>query len=162
MNDTIINNINKYVKYSDTLFILGDILFGNKIYLPEVISRINCLNIHYILGNHDGYIEKNEEYIKLFSSVQDLLHLEINKSKNIILSHYSMRTWMGSHKGYLHLFGHSHSSISDFGKSFDVGIDAIYKRLGEYRPISFDEVIDIMETKSIEYPDHHNNNTNIK
>ena len=163
MTDAIINNINKYVRCGDKLFLLGDILFGNKVYLPTLISRLVCSDITLILGNHDGYIQKNEEYIKLFSGgVYDMLHLEVDKKINIILSHYAQRAWMGFHKGFIHLYGHSHGSISDFGKSTDVGVDAVFKRYGEYRPISLDEILDIMSTKDIAFVDHHNKLTNVK
>lgn len=163
MTDAIINNINKYVRYGDKLFLLGDILFGNKVYLPTLMSRLVCSDITLILGNHDGYIQKNGEYIKLFSGgVYDMLHLEVDKKINVILSHYSQRVWMGSHKGYIHLYGHSHGSIPDFGKSMDVGIDNIFKRFGEYRPISLDEIKYIMVFKPIAFVDHHNLLTNVK
>jgi len=54
------------------------------------------------------------------------------------------------------LFGHSHGNLPSNGKSFDVGVDAVAKRLSSlynlplhpnfYRPISFTEVEDIMDT----------------
>lgn len=163
MSDSIINTINSKVLYGDKLFILGDILFGNKIYLPNLLDRIVCDDITLILGNHDGYIQKNDDYIKLFSGgVYDMLHLEINKNINIILSHYSQRVWMGSHKGFIHLYGHSHGSLPDFGKSMDVGIDSIFNRFGEYAPLSLEQILEMMNDKSIAYVDHHNKLTNIK
>jgi hypothetical protein len=42
-------------------------------------------------------------------------------------------------------------------KSMDVGVDAAYKRFGEYRPFSLDEVLKIMENKKIKIVDHHDN-----
>lgn len=41
----------------------------------------------------------------------------------IVLNHYSMRTWNKSHRGSYHLFGHSHGKISTYFRSFDIGVD---------------------------------------
>jgi len=164
MNSTIIDNINRDVMPDDTLFILGDILFGNKQYLPAAMNRFNCKNIYLIYGNHDMYIESNEEYKALFKGCYDNLHLRIKddeKHTEIILSHYAHRVWMGSHKGFIHLYGHSHNSIPDFGKSMDVGVDAIFAKTGEYAAISYDEILRIMKDIKVEFVDHHNKNTSM-
>ena len=64
--------------------------------------------------------------------------------------------WNGSHKGVIHLYGHSHGSIEDFNKSMDVGIDAAYSKFREYRPFHINEILDIMKTKTTsESIDHH-------
>ena len=48
-------------------------------------------------------------------------------------------------KGAIHLYGHSHGGIKDFGKSMDVGIDA-HK---EFRPFHINEILQIMEKREI-------------
>jgi len=145
MNSTIIDNINSRVKEDDVLFILGDILFGNKIYLPTVRNRILCKNVYLIYGNHDHFIERDDKYKRLFTGTYDKLQLLIDNKTTIILDHFSHRVWEGSHKGFIHLYGHSHGSIEDYGRSMDVGVDAIFKKTGEYKPISFQEVMNIMK-----------------
>jgi calcineurin-like phosphoesterase family protein len=151
MNDTIINNINKYVKYDDILYFLGDFAFGDHRRIPELRSRINCQTIHFIVGNHDEHIY---EYKDCFSSINSVLDIIVN-NKKIFLSHYAHRVWNKSHHGCIHLYAHSHNSIPDFGKSMDVGIDVAYDRLKEYRPFSITEIIDIMDKKEISELDHH-------
>lgn len=37
----------------------------------------------------------------------------------------------------------------------DVGIDNVYKLFGEYRPISLEEVVEIMDKEKISFEDHH-------
>lgn len=155
MSDIIINNINVHVGYDDMFFILGDVLFGNKQYLPIILNRINCKNVYLILGNHDTYIENNPDYIKLFKGVYDTVRLEIDKKINIILSHYAHRTWAGYHKGWIHLYGHSHGTLDGFGKSMDVGVDAIFNITNAYKPIDLYNVLKIMNKKEIVYPDRH-------
>jgi calcineurin-like phosphoesterase family protein len=161
MNCSIVDGINKYVKEDDILYHLGDWSFGGVHNILQFRNLIVCKNIHLILGNHDQHIvDKEIKYhdssfnpIKLFSSVQDVLNLEIGKQK-LFLSHYSHRVWNGSHKGVIHLYGHSHASIPDYGKSMDVGVDVAYKIFNEYRPFNIGDIIHIMSKKEISEIDH--------
>lgn len=158
MNETILKNINDTVKYDDVLYYLGDFCFKNHKDTPNWRNRINCQTIHLCKGNHDSHVDK---YKDSFASVQDVIYLTI-PPYNFFLSHYAHRVWMGSHKGYIHLYGHSHDTIPDHGKSMDVGIDVAYRLFGEYRPFSFEEIIQIMNKKEIKFVDGHNKDTNIK
>lgn len=159
MNDEIITNINKYVKWDDTIYFLGDFAFGDHRKIPEYRNRISCQNIHLCVGNHDEDYDRDPNkdirmYSNLFSSVNDTIKVYINGT-SYYLSHYSHRVWPGSHKGTVHLYGHSHDSIPNFGKSMDVGIDVAYRMFGVYRPFSITEIIDIMSKKEISELDHH-------
>ena len=162
MNMALVNGINKYVKEDDILYHLGDWSFGGVHNILQFRNSIVCKNIHLILGNHDQHIvDKEIKYhdtsfnpIDLFSSVQDVLTLDIGKTK-LFLSHYSHRVWLGSHKGVIHLYGHSHGSIPDFGCSMDVGVDVAYKMFGEYRPFNIGDITNIMSKRTIEKIDHH-------
>lgn len=150
MTDYLISSINEVVKEDDYLFNLGDFVFQDHKRIPEMRQRINCRNIHHILGNHDNHILK---YKDQFSSVDSLIHLEVNIDKkihNFILCHYAMRVWLGSHKGYYHLYGHSHNSLEHtaWGKSMDVGVDAAKGTLDDYRPFSIEEVMFILNNRS--------------
>lgn len=162
MNMAIVDGINKYVKEDDILYHLGDWSFGGMHNIIQFRNLIVCKNIHLILGNHDQHIiDKEVKYydssfnsIKLFSSVQGVLTLNISKTK-LFLSHYSHRVWLGSHKGVIHLYGHSHGSIPDYGKSMDVGVDVAFKKFGEYRPFNIGDITNIMSKRNIEKIDHH-------
>jgi calcineurin-like phosphoesterase family protein len=162
MNMALVDGINKYVKEDDILYHLGDWSFGGVQNIFQFRNYIICKNIHLILGNHDQHIiDKEIKYhdtsfnpVELFSSVQDVLTLDIGKTK-IFLSHYSHRVWLGSHKGVIHLYGHSHGSIPDYGKSMDVGVDVAFKKFGEYRPFNIGDITNIMSKRTIEKIDHH-------
>lgn len=158
MNKTITKTINKYVKPDDTLYFLGDFCFGGHQNTPMYRSMIDCQEIHACKGNHDGHIYK---YKELFSSIRDVMTLEVGK-RILFLSHYSHRIWLGSHKGVIHLYGHSHDSIPDYGKSMDVGVDVAYRLFGEYRPFSLEEILAIMDKKELSLPDHYTTKTNMK
>lgn len=190
MNEELIKNINKMVKPDDELYHLGDWTFGGIDKIWEFRKRINCHNIHLILGNHDHHIEDNKvlpnviwdgypgwshledkdtanspfadaKAKELFDSVSHYKKITVDKTP-VILSHYSHRVWHGSHKGWFHLYGHSHNSLETvpYGKSMDVGVDAAYARFGEFRPFAWNEIKSILDKRTIEFPDHHNKNTN--
>lgn len=109
-----------------------------------------------------GELSTNEVFAQqVFSSVQDVLTVK-HGSHTFFMSHYSHRIWEGSHKGTLHLYGHSHDSIPEFGKSMDVGIDCARRILKDYRPFSIEEVINILSKRDIEFVDHHSAETNVK
>lgn len=158
MTQTLIKTLNQYVNHDDTLYFLGDFAFQDHRKIPDLRARINCQTIHFILGNHDHHITK---YKECFASIQTTLDLVYNKQP-IFLSHYAHRVWQGSHKGFIHLYGHSHGSIPDYGKSMDVGVDAAYRLTGEYRPFSADEIIAIMAKRDVAYVGHHDSKTNVK
>lgn len=171
MNDTIVNSINGMVKENDILYHLGDWSFGGIDNIWNFRKQIKCRNIHLIYGNHDHHIEANRmltisEYAivpahKIFSSVQYYKEIKV-AGQMIVLSHYAHRVWNHSHKGAIHLYGHSHASLEnvEWGRSMDVGIDNAFILFGEYRPISIDEVLSIMKNKTSLIIDHHNEKTN--
>lgn len=158
MNKEICNTINKYVRPEDIIYFLGDFCFGGHINTPEYRKHISCQTIHLMRGNHDNHVDL---YKNCFTSIQDVLTVK-HDQHTFFLSHYSHRIWLGSHKGYIHLYGHSHDSILDYGKSMDVGIDVAKRLLGEYRPFSIEEIINIMDKKEVKFVDNHNKDTNIR
>lgn len=169
MNNSIVDNINAVVKENDELYHLGDVSFGGIENLWNFRKRINCKNIHLILGNHDGNILKNrtlpncywdsdhknildgdsnsiEEIVyarDLFSSIQDILLIKENKI-SIIMCHYPQEYWEDSEKGSWHLHGHLHGGLpqTEF-KRIDVGLDAN----SQFKPFSFEDIKLIMSNK---------------
>ena len=155
MTGHILENINKYVGPKDILINLGDFVFKNHNYIPEMRDRIVCQHVHHIIGNHDTKIEK---FADKFSSLSDIMELNYH-GHMFILCHYAMRVWHHMHKGHYHAYGHSHDAIdkhsnSPWGKSMDVGIDSAYRILGAYRPFNIDEVIDILSKRAQKAADH--------
>lgn len=60
------------------------------------------------------------------------------------------------------LYGHSHSTAEEWlnqmmpnRRSIDVGVDNAYKLLGEYKPFSYEEIVNIMASKKGHSIDHH-------
>jgi calcineurin-like phosphoesterase family protein len=152
MNDYLITRINDFVKKDDILWHLGDYCYSPKNRIEEFaeknLKRINCKNVYLVWGNHD---DKNIG--KFFKECHERCELR-HKNKLIVLSHYAQAVWNKSHNGSWMLYGHSHSTAEDWLNkampqrlSMDVGIDNIYKILGEYRPISFEEIEKIFSNR---------------
>lgn len=160
MDADIIDNLNRFVQPDDKLYIIGDFAMGGHNKIPDYRRRIACQEIHIVLGNHDSHIRK---YADLFASISESKTIFVDK-QGIYLHHYSCRVWEGSHKGFMHAYGHSHGSIehSPCGKSMDVGIDNAFKIFGAYRPFHAQEFMHLMNKREIEFLDHHSSETNVR
>lgn len=142
MDEIILNNINKTVFSSDTLYILGDFTCGGSYTkCMKYRSKIFCKNVHLILGNHDKrFIFNGKE--SPFESEKD--YYEIRKFNQLFcLSHYPMLSWNGRDHDSIMLHGHIHSNkrsneINKWQgiKRYDVGVDA-----NNYTPVSIDSLI---------------------
>jgi calcineurin-like phosphoesterase family protein len=171
MDDAIVRAINGVVGEDDILFHLGDWSFGGYENIAEFRQRINCKNIHLLLGNHDHHIERDKGGIrKLFSSVNEYLRLEITIpmvpteknpntkiKKTFILCHYPIASWHDLNQGVIHLHGHVHLEPEHKlheGRAMDVGMDGNY-----LNPYSLQEISAIMRDRplrSLRLPnDHH-------
>lgn len=168
MNQALVNGINDYVKKEDILFCLGDWSFGGIESIGDFRSKINCEIIHLIYGNHDHHLEdpykvvyQNLKSKDLFESLQYVKTITVklgDKKYQIFMSHYAHLVWDKSHKGALHLFGHSHTSINHLavGRSQDCGVDNAFLKFGEYRPFNLaTEIIPVLLSKPIAKVDHH-------
>lgn len=153
MNSTLLDSINSSVMEDDVLIYLGDWSFGGKKYVQHFRDKVNCKNIHFVLGNHDHYILQDHELRKIFSSVSSYIEL-FYKENLFVFFHYGMRVWNQSHHGSIHCFGHSHGSLPPIGRSLDVGWD-VFKR-----PLSLEEIIEMLEDVPAHEIDHHNSETN--
>jgi calcineurin-like phosphoesterase family protein len=146
MDSVLLDNINNLVGQNDTLYHLGDFCFRGK--PPEFYrERINCRNIHLILGNHDDH---NIKYTG-FTSVQHYKELRYN-GRLIVLSHYPMRSWRNIGRGSIMLHGHCHHNLAPIGRSLDVGVDG---KDYNYSPLNLDKIIERLEKIEIYAPDHH-------
>lgn len=144
MNTVLIDNINKKVKTDDKLYFLGDFGWGDIKQLNDIRNLIKCNNITLIYGNHDKELKKNITITnKMFSSVHDILDIEIGK-QYISLCHYPFLEWNKFWHGSWHLYGHVHGNLNPIPGSLacDVGVDC-----HNYEPISFEDLCIIMEKK---------------
>src|SRR3990167_3629454 len=146
MDQVLVDTWNKNIQPRDTVIHLGDFTLRNAKAAYEYISRLNG-EVWVIEGSHDDeWYGKSSAIVSpnkpnFLGSVYFMKH----EGKRIFCSHYSHRTWPKSHHGSLHIYGHSHGNLPGLGRSMDVGVDSAYKIFGEYKPFSFDEVVETLE-----------------
>lgn len=185
-NDVIFAKINETVRPNDILFHLGDFCLNtNEAGFEQLLTRINCQNIYYLWGNHNNPVwavyqreakkllvqrafweNENEFPIEVYPLryknmvfLGNYAEVTINGHK-FVMAHYPIYVYNFIKNGAKHLCGHSHGGLdlSDERnlntKTLDVGWDDFGK------PLSFDEVLTIMNKKSIFVPSDHHKKTN--
>ena len=163
MDDTMIKNINDMVGENDILWHLGDFAFGvrdNYVRKCENYRRrINCKNVNIIWGNHDEPYQIRH----LFKENHKLNDISlIDHRFRVVLCHYAMAVWDGSHRGNWQLYGHSHAGAEKWmnkfmagRKSIDVGVDNAAILFGAYRPFSLADLEAILLKREGFSMDHH-------
>ena len=143
MDETIITNMITPLKKGDELYFLGDMAFDIAS-AGKFFTRLSKgIKFFWILGNHERTAKQYKHYC-----IQQTPMKEIRIQKNpITLCHYPIGEWDRKHYGAWHLHGHSHNNYQAEGKILDVGVDSAIEWLGEYRPFSLSEVIEIMDSK---------------
>lgn len=142
--EQLITRHNSKVGPNDITYHCGD-MFWRRVSIPEANSIMDRLNGKHalVLGNHD---EVAKRIAGRFEWVKECALIHTNT--RVWLSHYAHRVWPDSHKGSYHLFGHTHSVLSDYRYSTDVGVDA-----KGYFPMSYDELEAYMTAKGQLPPD---------
>lgn len=155
--EKLIENWNKTVPDTATVFILGDFAFATKNQWRGFLNRMTGKK-YLILGNHDRYEDIPTE---MFEDVVDLAKVSIkikdHEWKTFILSHRPILCWEGSSDGSIMLYGHVHTCTnpevdetidSELVKlmpknSWDVGVDN-----NDYTPVSVHEVLEKINNKN--------------
>jgi len=137
-DNVLIDNWNSVVDKNDIVYFLGDYAFTDHYGALELSRQLNGEK-HLIRGNHDHRI-KSINTIG-FKTVNDVNMVKMPDGQLIFLSHYSHRIWPQKHYDVIHCYGHSHGSMPYLKNSIDVGVDSAKKILDEYRPFSYNEVL---------------------
>ncbi len=189
MENEIIKRANAVVGENDTLWFLGDFSFAKQYEdVKKFRDRFVCKDIRIVWGNHDdrSLLMPIDESKDLFTRAYDATMIyqtpegtfdedevsydrEINKyvhnnHRNIqrfYLSHYCHAVWEGSHKGNIHLYGHSHTNMVPWtdehipnALSLDVGCMG-----NNYTPYNLNDIKSMMKVKAqkgVHAIDHHN------
>ena len=145
MNDTLLEKWNDTITDDDIIFMLGD--FSMKANAKQIAGIIGKLRgeKHLIIGNHDRNILTNGFIGSQWKSVGDITKITVVDDEvsggyqPIVMCHYPMLTWDGSHRGSWQLFGHVHGTLDGSNKlspnQMDVGVDS-----HNFSPISYEEV----------------------
>lgn len=151
MNEALIENWNRVVGKSDSVYVLGDFAFVRPPEAVRFAQRLNGAQKLLIFGNHDKRLRDNKPFMQEWVWGKDYAEITIGDQK-IIMSHYPFLTWAKSHYGSWDLHGHCHNSLKPdpHARRVDVGVDA-----WNYAPVSFDEIKTVMDSKDFKPVDHH-------
>lgn len=116
MNEYMISQWNLKAAATDTVYILGDLSFGNGLETVEILRRLNGKK-RLISGNHDSRYLKDRSFDKsLFDSVQSYSEIRDN-GRSVVLSHYPIPFYNGQYRKDSHgkpltymLYGHLHNT----------------------------------------------------
>ena len=109
---TLIEKWNAATEMDDDVWILGDISWYNATKTLKIFRQLNG-NKHLIRGNHDSKLLRNKDIQNLFVEILDYKELEIGNDKSIILSHYPIPCYKNHYYGWLHFYGHVHTSFEE-------------------------------------------------
>ena len=137
---------NSRVNKKDTVYILGDLAFGEVEDKRKLFQRLNGNKV-LILGNHDKVPDHLKCYfnhitqiknIKFKKSVYNFLH----KDLEVIMCHFPMLSWEHKDKGSVMIHGHCHGKVDKINTDskelrVDVGIDG---NLANYDLISLEKL----------------------
>ena len=140
MTEDLIRRWNSVVNPGDQVYHLGDVIFGDKNRLSQVMSRLNG-EVTLIFGNHDQQIKKLN-LTSLFKHCADELEVTI-EDQHILMRHYPVTDWPGRAAGTWLLHGHAHGQMVNEPHEliYDVGVDVPFNN---YTPISFESLRSIM------------------
>jgi len=151
MNRSLVASWNAVVRPGDTVYHLGDIVWGNPRKMVGILERLTG-TIHLVTGNHDKKAALKQPCVNRFASVAPLMEIkvqdpEVKGGRLIVLCHYAMRVWNRKHYGSWHLYGHSHGRLPEEpgSLSFDVGVDC-----WGFMPIPYERVKAVMASKGAE------------
>ncbi len=145
MNETLIENWNRKVRGTDTVYIMGDLIC--KCQNPEqILSRLRGKKI-LLRGNHDNGWLENSVLSEYFQQVELMIEQSLN-SHMVTMCHYPMLEWRGSRKpleckrlGYL-IHGHIHNRFDEqymplflSPNALNAGVD-----INHYEPVTFEEL----------------------
>ena len=132
MNAELARRWNAVVGTDDEVFHLGDVGFGNRHRIDDVLGKLKGKK-HLCPGNHD--YRNDLLRLRAWHSVEPYREIVVD-GRFVVLLHYGMRVWNRSHHGSIQLYGHSHGNLPGNSQSLDVGVDC-----WDYAPVSLPEIV---------------------
>ena len=135
----IISNWNKAINPTDTIYILGDIVFYPSINMDK-ISKLNGIK-NLIMGNHD---DKTNKYISLFNKVLGC-HEYKRDDKRFILTHFPVSIESVRPRYDYNLHGHIHINDNVVPKPVSKYHFNLNLELHDYRPVDYRSMLEMIE-----------------
>lgn len=128
----LVKRWNETVRPKDTVFHLGDVLFGAHSF--ETLEKLNGIK-KLILGNHDTY--PIEKYLKYFSKVYGALEF-----RNCIFTHIPVHPDQLQYRYKFNIHGHLHSDVVKSFQNFpDPRYICVSMEHTDLRPVRLNEVL---------------------
>jgi calcineurin-like phosphoesterase family protein len=153
MDEVLRASWNEVVAAGDVVYHLGDFAFArNAEYVRRLVRGLSG-QIHLIFGNHDSKLIRK---LDCFAWSGYYKTIEVTNQR-LILFHYAMRVWQGSHHGSWQLYCLFYGNLPEPASlaSMDVGVDAAYRLFGSFRPFHFDEIKGILTSRKHVQEDMH-------
>lgn len=132
MDRELISRHNDVVEPEDYVIHAGDFTLKGQAAAAEYVKHLNGRHI-FLRGSHDEWLggRSNDIWEKTI------------EGHHIVVCHYAMRVWPGSHYNSWQLYGHSHGRLGPVGKQWDIGVDN-----NNFYPVSFKQLIEIMRFRT--------------
>lgn len=144
--ETMIKWWNSRVDKKDTVYILGDLSFGEVEDKRKLFQRLNGNKI-LILGNHDKIPDHLKCYFNSITQIKNMrfkksVHSFLTRDMEVIMCHFPMLTWEHKEKGAVMVHGHCHGKIDEINElskelRVDVGIDS---KFANYNLVSLEKL----------------------
>jgi calcineurin-like phosphoesterase family protein len=170
------NTINDKVGKEDILWVMGDLFLNSSDeQCLEWLSGLKCDNIYKLWGNHcsNTFRLYRQEIMNQFGRddievypitmgkvtfLGNHQEIQIGK-KRIIMNHFPIHNWNHIGRASYNLHGHSHNNDHTRNPDFPLGkcLDCSWD--WKKNVWSFDEIEEVMETKTVKLYDHHDSAT---
>ena len=124
---------NSRVNKKDTVYILGDLSFGDVEQKRKLFQRLNGNKV-LILGNHDKIPDHLKCYFNHITQIKNItfkksLYNFLHRDLEVIMCHFPLLTWEHMEKNSVMIHGHCHGKIDKINKDtkvlrVDVGLDS--------------------------------------
>ena len=124
---------NSRVNKKDTVYILGDLSFGDVEQKRKLFQRLNGNKV-LILGNHDKIPDYLKCYFNHITQIKNItfkksLYNFLHRDLEVIMCHFPLLTWEHMEKNSVMIHGHCHGKIDKINKDakvlrVDVGLDS--------------------------------------
>jgi calcineurin-like phosphoesterase family protein len=148
MDTALVELFNDTVTEKDKCYILGDVAINRR--GLNILEQLRCENLILIKGNHDVF--RLNEYTKYFRDIR-----AYHVTKGIIFSHIPVHEMQLDNRFGVNVHGHLHSGRVMNGNSIDLRYHCISCEHTEFKPISYEALVNKIIAEGGTIPDIYGN-----
>ena len=107
MDNEMIRRWNSVVTNGDLVYILGDMFWMAPSKATAILDQLNGQKI-LVKGNHDRW--HDSKFDKKFVKIDEYIEVD-DEGRKVVLCHYPIPCFKNHFYGWIHLYGHVHSSF---------------------------------------------------